>query len=150
MPNATVLANAQALPQTDRDAAIIERVNRRYNQPDLYEKGLEILEILEKSLDAPTPDPIFESIDAHSQAWALFAEIDAMEPCDEQLRRRAEQVSKKALRRLLATPPTTLAGMRAMIEYLHKWDEDSEPQNSWEYLKTLLRSPIFALEEAHT
>jgi hypothetical protein len=43
MPNATVRATAQTLPETSRDAAIIERVNRRYNQPGCYEKGLEVL-----------------------------------------------------------------------------------------------------------
>jgi hypothetical protein len=50
MPNATVRANARTLPETksdaairERDAAISERVSRRYNQPGLYEKGLETL-----------------------------------------------------------------------------------------------------------
>jgi hypothetical protein len=45
MPNATVRASAKAMPKSDGDrtAAIIERVNRRYNQPGLLKKGLEIL-----------------------------------------------------------------------------------------------------------
>ena len=43
MPKATVRANARTLPEANRDAAIIERVNRRYNQPGLREMGLKIL-----------------------------------------------------------------------------------------------------------
>jgi hypothetical protein len=43
MPNAARRATARTLPKTNRDAAIIERVNRRYNQPGFYEKGLEVL-----------------------------------------------------------------------------------------------------------
>jgi len=43
MPNATPRANARTLPEANRDAAIIERVNRRYNQPGLRERGLKIL-----------------------------------------------------------------------------------------------------------
>jgi hypothetical protein len=89
-------------------------------------------------------DSIFDEIEAHSLAWALLVEIDDMKPRDEQLYRRANQVSERTHRRLLATPPTTLAGMRAIIEYLIKWDEHSEPETSYEYLSTLLLSPIFA------
>jgi hypothetical protein len=53
MPNATVRTKARTLSKTNRDAAIIERVNRRYNQPGLYEKGLEVLtkEIRDNEVD---------------------------------------------------------------------------------------------------
>jgi hypothetical protein len=47
---------------------------------------------------------------------------------------------------LVKTPPTTLAGARAVIKYVVEWDKDCDPRASAEYLKTLLRSPIFAEE----
>jgi hypothetical protein len=39
---------------------------------------------------------------------------------------------------LMKTPPTTLAGMRAIIQYLVDLDDDS----GYYYLQTLLRSPL--------
>jgi hypothetical protein len=51
---------------------------------------------------------------------------------------------------LLKTPPGTLVGARAIIEYLIEWDKECDPETSYEYLSTLLRSPIFAQEEART
>ena len=41
---------------------------------------------------------------------------------------------------LMNTPPTTLAGIRAIIQYLVDWDNDS----GYYYLPTLLRSPLLA------
>jgi hypothetical protein len=38
----------------------------------------------------------------------------------------------------MKTPPTTLAGMRAIIQYLVDWDKDS----GYYYLPTLLCSPL--------
>jgi hypothetical protein len=49
---------------------------------------------------------------------------------------------------LLKTPPTTLAGARAAIAWLVKYDEPNVPKTSGEYMRTLSRSPIFAQEEA--
>jgi hypothetical protein len=43
MAKATVRTKARTLSKTNRDAAIIERVNRRYNQPGIAEEGLKIL-----------------------------------------------------------------------------------------------------------
>ena len=43
-----------------------------------------------------------------------------------------------AMYELMNTPPTTLAGMRAIIQYLVDWDNDS----GYYYLPTLLRSPL--------
>jgi hypothetical protein len=167
MPKAATRAKARTIPKTNHNAAIIERVNRRYNQPGLHEKGLEVLtknaptepEVNSAQLGAAlvaaaraagNSDAIIDAIEAHSLAWGLFMDIDNMEPRDEKLRRRADQVEEKARRRLLTTPPTTLAGMRAIIEYLIKWDEHSEPETSYEYLSTLLLSPIFAKEQVRT
>jgi hypothetical protein len=45
-----------------------------------------------------------------------------------------------AMYELMNTPPATLAGMRANIQYLVDWDNDS----GYYYLPTLLRSPLLA------
>ena len=45
--------------------------------------------------------------------------------------------------KLMKTPPTTLAGMRANIQYLVDWDNDSGYYYYY-YLPTLLRSPLLA------
>jgi hypothetical protein len=50
-----------------------------------------------------------------------------------------------ALAALQATPPTTLAGARAAIARLVEYDEHNVPEESGKYLRTLSRSPIFAL-----
>jgi hypothetical protein len=153
MPNATVRTKARTLSKTNRDAAIIERVNRRYNQPGLCEKGLETLA---KAADAPAPDPIFDSIEAHRTAWARI--VDAQENLQSALSKDAFTVEIEARDRevddakdkLLKTPPATLGGARAIIEYLIEWDKENDPETSYEYLSTLLLSPIFAEEEART
>jgi hypothetical protein len=50
---------------------------------------------------------------------------------------------------LFETPPTTLAGARAAIAWLVEYDEPNVPKTS-QYMRTLIRSPIFAREEART
>ena len=50
------------------------------------------------------------------------------------------QAAEVAMYKLMKTPPTTLAGMRAIIQYLVDWDNDS----GYYYLPTLLRSPLLA------
>jgi hypothetical protein len=42
---------------------------------------------------------------------------------------------------LMKTPPTTLAGIRAIIQYLVDWDNDS----AYYYLSTMLRSPLLGV-----
>ena len=105
----------------------------------------------------PTPDPIFDLIEAHRTAWARIA--DAHENLDEgtlskeaftfEIEARWSELGD-AKNQLLKTPPATLVGARAIIEYLIEWDKECDPEMSYEYLSTLLRSPIFAREEART
>ena len=52
------------------------------------------------------------------------------------------QAADAAMNELMNTPPTTLAGIRAIIQYLVEWDNDS----GYYYLPTLLRSPLLAAE----
>jgi hypothetical protein len=52
------------------------------------------------------------------------------------------------LAELQETPPTTLAGARAAMAWLIEYDEPNIPETSGAYLRTLIRSPIFARKEA--
>ena len=105
------------------------------------------------SIPVPAPDPIFDLLEAHRKAWARIA--DAHENLEGALSKEAFTLEIKARgskiddakNELLKTPPATLAGARAIIEYLIEWDKDSEPETSYEYLSTLLRSPIFTVAE---
>ena len=98
----------------------------------------------------PVPDPIFDLIEAHRTAWARIA--DAHENLEGTLSKEAFTFEIEARwselgdakKKLLKTPPATLVGARAIIEYLIEWDKECDPETSYEYLSTLLRSPIFA------
>ena len=98
----------------------------------------------------PAPDPIFDLIEAHRKAWARI--VDAHENLEGTLSKEAFTFEIKARgskvddakNELLKTPPQTLVGARAIIEYLIEWDKENDPETSYEYLSTLLRSPIFA------
>jgi hypothetical protein len=102
------------------------------------------------SITAPAPDPIFDLIEAHRKAWARI--VDAHENLEGALSKEAFTFEIKARgskvddakNELLKTPPATLVGARAIIEYLIEWDKENDPETSYEYLSTLLRSPIFA------
>jgi hypothetical protein len=106
------------------------------------------------SITSPAPDPIFDLIEAHRKAWARI--VDAHENLKGALSEEAFTFEIKARdskvadakNELLKTPPATFAGARAIIEYLIEWDKECDPETSYEYLSTLLRSPIFAQEEA--
>jgi hypothetical protein len=75
MPNATVRANARTLPETSRDAAIIKRVNRRYNQPGLLRQGLELLGRMQFQNDRA--DSLAAEFDAARKAEDAIARDDA-------------------------------------------------------------------------
>ena len=98
----------------------------------------------------PVPDPIFDLIEAHRTAWARIADaygnlqgaLSEGEFTSEIEARDSEFDDAK--NKLLKTPPATLIGARAIIEYLIEWDKENDPETSYEYLSTLLRSPIFA------
>jgi hypothetical protein len=151
--NARVLSKATPHPDAEilaRNDQIIERVNRRYNKPGLYEMGLESLA---KAADTPIPDPIFNSIEAHRTAWARIAEahenlegLSSKDAFTLEIKARGREADD-AKKGLLKTPPATPRGAQAIIKYLIDWDKDCEPNTSYEYLSTLLVSPIFALAE---
>jgi hypothetical protein len=82
-------------------------------------------------------DPIFGLVAAHKAAWAQFTELDDR---DHETFEEGGRAADAAMYELMNTPPTTLAGMRAIIQYLVDWDNDS----GYYYLPTLLRSPLLA------
>ena len=89
------------------------------------------------------PDPVLALAAKARAAWNRLGEVliedDEGERCDE-----ADRLFHAAHAQLLATPPTTLAGARAVIAWLVEYDEPNVPETSGEYLRTLIRSPIFA------
>jgi hypothetical protein len=82
-------------------------------------------------------DAIFGLIAAHKAAWAQFVELDDR---DHETFEEGERAADAAMAELMKTPPTTLAGIRAIIQYLVDWDNDS----GYYYLPTLLGSPLLA------
>jgi hypothetical protein len=93
------------------------------------------------------PDPVLALAAKVRAAWERFEEVliedDEGERCDE-----ADRLFEAAHAELLGTPPTTLAGARTVIAWLVEFDEPNVPETSGEYLRTLIRSPIFAQEES--
>jgi hypothetical protein len=82
-------------------------------------------------------DAIFGLIAAHKIAWARFVELDDR---DHEAFEEGGRAADAAMADLMKTPPTTLAGMRAIIQYIIEWDNVS----GYYYLPTLLSSPLLA------
>jgi hypothetical protein len=72
---------------------------------------------------------------AHKVAWARLLETEARTNDYETLEEAGGAVDV-ALNEITTTPPTTVAGMRAVMEYLVELDGHSD------YLRTLLRSSL--------
>jgi hypothetical protein len=66
-----------------------------------------------------------------------------LDHCSSERRAEIHAPAHAAFAKLLETPPTTISGTRAIIEYLVAWDGGNVPEDSGEYLQTLLHSPIF-------
>jgi hypothetical protein len=81
------------------------------------------------------PDPVFGLLEAHKAAWARLLATEDCTDDHEELEEAGGAVDA-ALDRITTTPPTTVAGMRAVMEYLVELDGHSD------YLPTLLRSSI--------
>jgi hypothetical protein len=74
--------------------------------------------VMPKVAQAAEPDPIFALIEAHRQA---FIEFDAaLGPCEDWEDAEPHYVPwNAATKALLTTPPTTPAGIAALLEYLN-------------------------------
>jgi hypothetical protein len=98
-------------------------------------------------------DPIFAAIERHKTAWTAFVEtVDSLdnvegeqEGSEEGIRyMEANAAANGALEAFLATPPTTLAGLRAALEYVVEVDSGCMLDNGGRIAETLLRSPALA------
>jgi hypothetical protein len=87
------------------------------------------------SVAAETPDPVLGLLEAHKAAWVRLLETENRTDDYYELE-EAARAADAALDEITNTPPTTLAGMRAVVEYLVDLDGHAD------YLPTLLRSSI--------
>lgn len=101
-------------------------------------------------------DPIFSLIERHRTAFNTFVNIIPI--ADEvAAEREGREVTEKiavafdaagdaeivACNALVGTPPTTLAGMRAAIQWFVEYDKGCVPEVSGRFVETLARSPVF-------
>jgi hypothetical protein len=154
MPNATVRVNARTLPEaTTRRAALGAIITAGAVGATLALPAVAAASIAPSHPDAE----LFGAIERHRAAFAAF--VDTCGPTDTVLAAQqgrevtqadedayddAHAAEEGALSELKATAPLTLAGMRAAIQYFVGFDEGCVPEDSGEYMATLLRSPIFA------
>jgi hypothetical protein len=86
---------------------------------------------------AELADDVFAALEAHKAAWARLDGLDEIADLDDyEAYERGSLAADAALDELTATPPTTVAGMRAAIAYLVELDGHAD------YLPTLVRSSI--------
>ena len=117
----------------------------------------DMAEALVKTYDAgfqsgEAADPVLPLVQAARNSWDRLGEaIDKATKVEEERPDEAEAVLASAHRilnsamdNLLKTPPTTLAGAREAIAWFSEYDEPNVPKTSGEYLRTLIRSPLFA------
>jgi hypothetical protein len=93
-------------------------------------------------------DPVLALVEVHKAAWTRLLRIEDLTD-DYEVLEEAGRAVDVALNEITTTPPTTVAGMRAVIEYLVDLD------GHMDYLPTLLRSsilrsPILAPKEERT
>jgi hypothetical protein len=84
---------------------------------------------------AEPPDQVLALVEAHRVAWARLLDLEDQTDDYETLEEAGRAVDA-AVNEITTTPPTTVAGMRAVMEYLVELDGHSD------YLPTLLRSSI--------
>ena len=84
---------------------------------------------------AEPPDPVFALLETYKAAWARLLATENR-TADYEALEAAGGACDAALDEITTTPPTTVAGMRAVMEYLVDLDGHSD------YLPTLLRSSI--------
>jgi hypothetical protein len=77
-----------------------------------------------------TLDPIFTAIDSHKRTRAahVVGLADAEMRCDDRLSRADSDAEISAWDKLIATVPTTLAGLAAMLAYVTEWQGEDDGQ----------------------
>jgi hypothetical protein len=84
---------------------------------------------------AEPPDPVLALLEAHRVAWERLLDLENQTDDYETLEEAGGAVDV-ALNEITTTPPTTVAGMRAVMEHLVELDGHSD------YLPMLLRSSL--------
>jgi hypothetical protein len=96
-------------------------------------------------------DPVLAIVAKLRATWHRLGKvIEETNLCEGPLVDEVQRMLDAAKAELLETSPTPLAGARAAIAWLVEYDEPNIPETSGEYVRTLIRSPIFAQEEART
>jgi hypothetical protein len=115
----------------------------RLYRPGVLERGLRVL------AQSAAPDPVFAAIERHRMATAALrlagsrtAYVIKAAKEDEDAEREADDAEQRALVELFSAP-TTLAGLKVMLEYVAQIDPGESPADLNEFLGHLLRSPIF-------
>jgi hypothetical protein len=109
-----------------------------------------VLVSLFRDLGADNADPVLAIVAKLRATWHRLGKvIEETNLCEGPRFDEVQGVLDAAKAELLETPPTTLAGAREAIAWLVEYDEPNIPETSGEYMRTLIRSPIFAQEEAH-
>jgi hypothetical protein len=110
-----------------------------------------VLVSLFRDLGADRADPVLAIVAKLRATWHRLGKvIEETNRCQGPLVDEVHGVLDAAKAELLETPPTTLACAREAIAWLVEYDEPNIPETSGEYMRTLIRSPIFAQEEAPT
>jgi hypothetical protein len=103
-----------------------------------------IAEAADRVLAKDEPDPVLALVTKVRAAWDRYGEVDEEADEGDRLSNEANRVLHTAMDRLLETPPTTLAGAREALAWFVEFDRPNVPEKSGKYMRTLLRSPIFA------
>jgi hypothetical protein len=107
------------------------------------------------ALAAATPDPVFPAIQRHQAAckavavWlpaidevAVARKGHEVSQADREAFERTMAFEDQSFLELLATSPTSLAGMRAAIEYMLAFEDGFLSESARPFLATLLKSPL--------
>jgi hypothetical protein len=165
MPNITIPAAASGLPFTERHGRIpaggradVIPLDRRSILRQLAALSFAAT-VATAAAETAEADPIFPAIAEHRRLEAAFGDtcslIDAVSAreegrtittADHERFERAEEAADEALEVLLATTPTTVAGIRAMLTYLFDprkfaWLDDDRERAC---IAAVLRSPVLA------
>ncbi len=108
---------------------------------------------------AALPDRIFAAIERHSDGWiavgsmsptiddvAAMQEGREINQADWEASEHASSTEEQALDILLNKTPTTAAGVRAAIQYLFGYDHGRPPDNTTQFLLTLLKCPFLTAD----
>ena len=148
MPNPTIRASGTALPISSR---------RLFLAAGTAAAVFTTVKIAAAAITSTDDDPIFAAIERHKQLFRIFCDLSnrtdevaaeeegrEVTEADEAALDAASEAEMGAADELVATPPVTVAGMRAAIEHLVRYDAGCEPVALGRFLATLLESPVLA------